>query len=257
MRFHFKSWVLVGLSSALGSTSAWALPNYSPGNVSGLTNASVESLLRTIAIGADHRSYMPAAPLGTLIGVDVGLDVTGIHIPDEFRQAMQQAGVSSSIPSVIVLPKLSAFKGLPFGIDVGATYVGYQHNRILGAQIQWAFLQGALLAPAMAVRFSQSYVDLFFMKTRVSKLDWVVSKRLVYLFEPYIGTGLQVGSGSLDVPIGGPNGLQANVSGNTSFTSIHAFGGLKLHLSLIKFTAEVDRSFVGLTTFGGKFSFGF
>jgi len=241
MRFHFKSWVLVGLSSALGSTSAWALPNYSPGNVSGLTNASVESLLRTIAIGADHRSYMPAAPLGTLIGVDVGLDVTGIHIPDEFRQAMQQAGVSSSIPSVIVLPKLSAFKGLPFGIDVGATYVGYQHNRILGAQIQWAFLQGALLAPAMAVRFSQSYVDLFFMKTRVSKLDWVVSKRL----------------GSLDVPIGGPNGLQANVSGNTSFTSIHAFGGLKLHLSLIKFTAEVDRSFVGLTTFGGKFSFGF
>ena len=243
--------------SALGSNAAWALPTYSPGNVSALTNDSVEALLKTIALGADHRAYMPASPLGMIIGLDVGLDVTGINVSDEFRQAMSAAGVSSSIPAFIPIPKLNVTKGLPLGIDLGMTFVGYQHNRILGAQIQWAFLNGAGMAPAAAVRLSQSYVDLFFMKTRVTKLDVLASRRFVYFFEPYVGAGLQVGSGSLDVPVSGPNGLKADVSGNTSFTAIHAFGGMKFNLSFLKLVTEVDRSFVGLTTFGGKFSFGF
>ncbi len=239
------------------SSPAWALSSYLPGDLSALTSSGVDSLIKTVAISSDHRAYMPASALGATVGLDVGVEVTAIQLPSDFLSAMAAAGVTSSLPTYLALPKLNFHKGLPRGVDLGFSYVGYQNYKIYGAEVKWAFLRGGMAKPAVAARLSQSYSSLFFMKTRTSKLDLVASKGFALIFEPYVGAGMQVSSGELDVPIGGTTGLNASVSGSSSYTAAHYFVGLPINLTLLKLVTEYDYSSAGVKTFGAKVSLSF
>ena len=83
----------------------------------------------------------------------------------------------------------------------------------------------------------------------------MASKSLV-LIEPYVGTGLQTWAGDLDVS-GATVGLPANISASQSGATGHVFVGTPLKLLFLHITGELDYSFSGLTTYGGKMSFTF
>ena len=106
-----KRRLLVSASILALSSEAWALPTFTPGNVSLLNQAGVESLIKTVALGVDHRAYAPATPLPASIGLDVGVDLTGIETPASFKTSMAAAGVGSAVPNYLAIPRLNLHKG--------------------------------------------------------------------------------------------------------------------------------------------------
>ncbi|MCM2324385.1 MAG: hypothetical protein NDJ90_14095 [Oligoflexia bacterium] len=221
------------------------------------TNAGIKTLVQTVAIGTDHRAYMSASPLGSTIGFDIGVDLTLIKVPTGFANslAMMSGTATTEVPGTLFLPRLNVHNGLPFGIDVGMSYISYQSMaRSIGAELKWAFLFGKGPLPAVAVRASGNWDTLWFLKTATYKLDVVVSKNL-YLIDPYVGTGLQLWNGELTLPAGltVPPGLDLKPSG----LNPHVYLGAALKLLFIKITGEVDYSTSGVTTYGAKVGFGF
>ncbi|MES2883884.1 MAG: hypothetical protein V4709_03715 [Pseudomonadota bacterium] len=86
---------------------------------------------------------------------------------------------------------LSARKGLPFGIDLGAMYsqVPGTDAKLYGGEVRWAVLPGGVATPAVAVR--GSYVKLTGeddLKANASTLDLSISKGFLF-FTPYAGAG--------------------------------------------------------------------
>jgi hypothetical protein len=240
------------MSLALWARPASALETFSFDDVADLTNAAAESLLKTVSIGADHHAYQPASPLGFKPGFDLGVDVTAIQLPAEFRSAMTQLG-NSDVPQFLPLPRLNIHKGLPFNIDLGFSWVAYQGNKIVGIEAQWAFLPGHKGMPAVAFRASQSYSDLFFLRTRTTAFDLVGSKKLGPIFEPYVGFGWQIGGGELNVPL---EDLPITVEASQTFNSGRVFAGFPIKLLVLRISPEYTYSFTKVSTFGLKVSLG-
>jgi len=263
-QFKFGSRLLLmgfGFVALFTPDSAFAISSISVTDLSTLTTTSVSSLLQTAALGLDHRDYQPATPLGMMLGVDIGVDVTAISVPTAFTTALSLAtGQSSSnLPSVLLVPKLNLHKGLPMGIDLGLTWISVADSsssstvaQEIGGEVQYALVNN-LAMPAISARLTDSYTTLYFMSTNTWALDVLMSKNLVVI-DPYVGVGMKYWSGQLNVPTG-VTGL--TVSGSSSGFTPHIYAGLPLKLAIIKMTGEVDYNFAGFTTYGLKLSLSF
>jgi hypothetical protein len=243
------------------TSSAFAVTNFTPTDLSSFSSGTVTTLVQTVGIAADHHAYMPATALGLLLGLDVGVDATYLPFPTDFTNAIALAtGQSASaIGSGAVLPKVNVHKGLPFGIDVGGSFMSIpQGNQTVfssyAGEIKWAFVNRAVL-PSVAARFSAAYNNLYFLTTHTYTFDVLASKNL-FLIDPYVGAGLQFWSGDIAVPSGIPS-LPSGISTHASGMNPHVYGGLMLKLAILHLVAEADYSTAGLTTFGGKASIGF
>jgi len=225
-------------------------------DLSSFTQSSVDSIVRTMVVGGSHRAYRPATNLGP-IGFDVGVEFTLITIPDAFKNAMALGGTDvSTIPGSFPVPKLNVQKGLPWGIDLGASYISLAGTSVIGFNAQWRFLNNVAL-PAVAVRagYTSFTSSVFPVNSSSFKVDVVASKNL-FLIDPYIGAGLELGSGQLNVDTSAL-GLPGSVSASSSVSSPHFFIGLPLKLGFIQFVGEYDYSVVAGGTYGGKASFAF
>jgi hypothetical protein len=251
-----RIWPILALSALAFAPLARAASDFDPTSLASLTTKLAEDLVTQVAISADHRAFEPASPLGLAIGLDVGLDFVASRMTADFRQALTVAGVQGSLPDYVLLPRLNIHKGLPWGVDLGFSYIGYQGNSITGYEAKWAFLRGAAVKPSVAVRVSHTASTLFFMKTNTTKIDAVVSKTVGWFLEPYLGAGLQIISGSIETPAGVPD-LPADVPRSHSTASPHVYAGLPLKLVFLHLTAEYDYSFTGIQTFGTKISLDF
>lgn len=228
--------------------------NYPISTLSGMTNDSITALIKTTAIGTDHRAYMGAAPMGLVFGLDVGVDGTAINFPQEFVSAMNTVTGSTTFPASTFIPRLNIHKGLPWGVDLGFTYFKYDtYMSLIGGEIKWAMLHGGA-TPAVALRGSAMFSSLWFLNTSTYKLDVVASQNLA-IMEPYVGAGLQMWSGSLQIPgsVPVPAGLVTSANG----ISPHFYGGLGFKLLILRIGGEVDYSTTGILTYGGKVSLNF
>jgi hypothetical protein len=244
------------LLSLLISTSAHAYTDFNPGDLSALSDDNVKEMLKTAAIGTGHRAFQPAASLGVAPGLDLGFEVIGIVIPDNFKTAISLATQqpTSQVPTVLPVPRLNIHKGFPFGVDLGFSYATYQQTfTVWGFDAQWNFLKAS--KAALAGRFNYGKSKLYFIETRNVTVDVLASVGLIVI-EPYVGTGFQNWGGDLNVSgatVGLPGGVSASHSGSTG----HVFAGVPLKLLFLHITGELDYSFTGLTTYGGKLSFTF
>ncbi len=232
---------------------AGVVPSFTPGDLKNLTDSAVESLVKTVAIAGDYHPMMSAAPLGIAIGLDIGIDVTLIKVPDDFKSALVLAGVGSSIPALLPIPRVTIHKGFPFGIDLGFSFLPLDPNlvKVLGFDVKYAIIKGNPALPALAARASYNITKLSsFINTKCFKIDVLVSKKLVVI-DPYAGLGVQFASGQLDIT----TGLPVNISEKRSKTALHAYVGLPLKLIFLNFTGEFDYSFVGVYSIGTRLSF--
>ncbi len=245
------SWV------ALFTTSSFALPVLNPTTFASLTSSDVNTLLQLVAISADHHAYMPASPLGNLLGIDLGIDLTAINVPSSFISLAQiiSAQPAGTVPSLLPFPKLNIHKGLPFGIDVGISYMNIPGViNSYGGDIKWAPISGGA-KPNLAARFSANWNTVWFMSSSTYSLDAMISKGF-FILEPYAGVGLQYWNGSLNIPASAVQ-LPVGISATASGISPRAFGGLSLKLLILRIVAEADYSFAGLLNYGGKVSISF
>jgi len=245
---------------ALGVAETARAEMFSPDGLAGLSNAALGDIVKTVAIGADHRAYQPATSLGLVLGFDVGVEATMITLPESFQTAFTTAAGltgSTTAPASLLVPRFNVHKGLPFGIDIGVSWFGLMNTNALGIEAQYELIGGMAL-PSLSLRASYTTFssDDIFIQTNTFKVDAVISKNLLVV-DPYVGAGIQMGSGSLKLTDAQLADLPSNVENSASVTSPHFFVGVPVKLGFLHFTGEYDYSLSGVTTMGGKLSIGF
>lgn len=220
-------------------------------------------IITTVGQLADDRPYEPATPLGSSLGLDLGVELTLVKIPDAFNNALASVGMSQSftvIPS-IPLPKINIHKGWTNRADLGFSGVQYLNYKIYGGDLKLVVYnpdesEGGL---TWALRFCYSYASIGFVTTNTYTPQILVSRKLEFA-DPYMGLGYQLVRGKIDF----------NVQVNSSVPSIpiDASGGGGAALGFvgvsmrmpglgIRVTLEGAYNTGGASTMGTKVGIGF
>ena len=217
-----------------------------------LLNASeFKTLSEDFGSALSYKAVSPAAPLGGLIGFgfDIGIGVSSTDISKSAAVLDKATGTSTGLKTMII-PKLHATIGLPFGIDVGVftSAVPSTNIKLTGAEMKIALVKGGVATPAIAIRGAvtkMSGVDQLAFDTK--SVDLSISKGFT-IFTPYAGIG-QVWVNS-----------KANVAGSggavldASFTQSKLFVGGNLNFGLSNLALEGDKT-GDATSYSVKFGF--
>ena len=210
-----------------------------------LTQAEFKLLSEDLGSVVSFKPLIPAESMG-ITGFDVGIAVTGTQLQN--RAVWEKAAAGSSIPSTLPVPMVRVHKGLPFNIDIGASYsqVPSTNIKITGGELRWAFVPGGVAIPALAVRASVSSLSgVDRLKLRTTGVDVSISKGFAFL-TPYVGAGtVKVKS----TPDGA--GLASE-----SFSQSKVFGGVNLNFGLANVVFEGDKTGKA-TSYGMKFGLRF
>ncbi|WP_420466759.1 hypothetical protein [Panacagrimonas sp.] len=145
------------------------------------------------------KALTPAEP-GGITGFGIG--AFAIYVPTDDSGAWQR--LTGEDIDEIGLVGLIAQKGLPFGVDVGASYatVPGSDGRLLGAELRYALIDGGIATPAVGLRGSfTSLSGLDDVDYDSYGLDISVSKGFGPL-TPYAGVGYVWGQLEADPQFG-------------------------------------------------------
>lgn len=179
-----KSWLIVvgalfGFAPALHASDDIDLGGIAN---QGSFNRLIDQLGPVIA----YNPVAPAEPLG-ITGFELGLAITAFDLDDEvWNQAMR-----GDAPSRLPAPRLFARKGLPFGVDVGASWtrVPDSNIRVWGGEVRKALLEGSSVTPAVALMGHYSRLDgVDDLRLSSYGADLSISKGFAML-TPYAGVG--------------------------------------------------------------------
>jgi hypothetical protein len=205
-----------------------------------LTQAEMASFAKDFTAVASYKGIAPAEPLG-VIGFDIGAAVSATRLDN--AAVWEKAGFEHA---TVYMPTLRAQKGLPFGIDIGASLTAVPDSdiKLVGGEIKYALVQGGIATPAVAIRAAAtklSGVDQLDLDTR--SVELTVSKGFL-MVTPYAGIGKVWGS--LTPNVG--DFKKETPSGNK------VFAGFNLNLGIANMAAEVDRT-AGAQTVSVKLGF--
>ena len=221
------------LFNSILSEKAWAGGN----DIQLLTTmiqSEFENLSRELGLSLSYIPLAPAEPLG-ITGFDIGIEATMADI-SAGESYWQNAVADQSIPSTLIIPKIHAQKGLPFGIDAGIIYSTIPNTNVslLGGELKWAFIKGAVAIPALALRGTYTKllgVDDLDLYTYSADLS--VSKGFGML-TPYAGIG--------QVWIESKEKVNLLNLEKVSLSETKFFLGVKLSLAIFNLVAEADFS---------------
>lgn len=205
-----------------------------------LTQDQFESLMGNLAAATHYKGVSPGETLGVL-GADVGVELSTTDA-DTNLFALAGGG-ASNITDTLVLSRLHAQKGLPFGWDIGA-FVGTLLDTdvtVVGAELRYAIIEGGTLAPSLAVRASASRIQGTADFDLSSAAFEVTLSKGVLPLTPYVGAGLVVSRGRTV----GPLGLD-----EVSTEQEKLFAGININLG-VNIAAEVDVT-GDFVTYSGK-----
>ncbi|HAD03294.1 MAG: hypothetical protein A2091_10315 [Desulfuromonadales bacterium GWD2_61_12] len=217
-----------------------------------LLNSEFGTIVREAGMFGAYRGVAPAEPQG-LTGFDIGVEASVVEIDGIWYKALNDNGDS---PDYLVVPRLHVRKGLPFNLDIGAsyTYVPESDLRLIGGEVQWALLEGSTVTPALALRGHYSTLQgVDDLDLSAYGADVVLSKGFAFL-TPYIGGGVVQIDGEYtgndsDHLQGGLYVLQ-----DQSFTEYRGFGGVQIAMTVVRLTLEAEYSRLPIYT--AKLSFG-
>jgi hypothetical protein len=252
-----------------------------------LPDAGIQALIRTVGLTMDHRSYEPATPLGTALGLSLGLEVTAVQPPAELNDAinsMNGATGSSGSANIPIIPsaKFHLHKGLGQFVDVGFSFlppVGsipqIQGSFFFGAELKIVLLEqeeGLTWAVRTSyninkLRYQDTGQDISIRTTTITP-QFIISKKLLFA-DPYIGMATQFTSGTLDASFSIPvPEIPAELAEYIPSLSakkeakgfgLYCFGGIDIRppATGLKFTLEGAYSPYGLNSLGTKIGFAF
>ncbi len=195
-------------------------------------------LAKNLSAATHYKGVIPAESLGVL-GLDVGIELSSTEID---QGVFDLASDGSFDGDALILPRVHAHKGLPFGLDVGAflSAVPDSDLSVLGAELRVSLAQGSLLKPAIAIRGSYSLLQgIAGLNMTNSAVELTISKGFLFL-TPYGGVGV----------------VRTNADPNIgslveeTFTLDKLYVGVTVNAGL-GFTVEADRT-GEFTTFSAK-----
>lgn len=189
-----------------------------------------EALVENVGAVTHYKAIAPAEPLG-IIGFDVALELSATDIDGDIFDIASGGSIDES---QFFLPRLHVHKGLPFGIDLGASLAVVPTTDIiaLGAELRYAFLKGSIITPAVAARVHYSVIQgVDELDVDNSGVELTISKGFL-MFTPYAGIGAIRTSGSAN----GVAGLN-----DESVNQEKVYVGLNINLGF-NFGVEADRT---------------
>lgn len=194
-----------------------------------LTQAEFDGLIENLAAATHYKGVLPGETLGVL-GADVGIELSTTDANTELFALA--GGSATNIADTLVLSRIHAHKGLPFGWDVGA-FVGALIDTditVIGAELRYAIIEGNAISPALALRASASRIQgVTDIDLDTAAVEITLSKGLLPI-TPYVGAGLVISRGSAL----GVAGLE-----DVSTEQEKLFAGINVNLG-VNFAAEVD-----------------
>lgn len=152
-----------------------------------ISQDTFDSLIDELETVVAYNPIAPSEPLG-VTGFDLGVSISSYKIDDS---VWDQVVRDRSAPSRLPLARVMARKGLPFGLDVGASYSRAFDSNVaaFGGELRKALLDGSAVTPAVSLSGHYSTmlgVDAFDLSTY--GVDLGVSKGFAIL-TPYAGIG--------------------------------------------------------------------
>ena len=239
-----KLFVLLGLVAGFSQTAAAA--DFTALGL--LTPAQFRALSEDFGAALSYKSLQPAEPLG-ITGFDIGIEVTSTDI-SKSAAVLKQATSNAVDVTRLYIPKLHVAKGLPFGIDLAASYSSVPSTdiKLIGAEIRYAIIGGNIALPAVAVRAAFTKMSgVKELDFNTKSLDISISKGFL-MFTPYAGVG-QVFVTSTPQGTASAAGLKEE-----SFTQSKVFVGANINLGLMNFALEGDTT-GGANSYSFKFGF--
>ncbi|MHB8120893.1 MAG: hypothetical protein ACYDG4_01960 [Desulfuromonadaceae bacterium] len=154
-----------------------------------ITQDDFKTLSKEAGAALGYRNMAPAEPLG-ITGFDIGAEVSAVGIDKNSHHWNSAFG--SDAPSYLVIPKIRARKGLPFGIDVGGmfSYVPNSNIKLYGAELSKSILDGTAATPALGVRATYTKLSgVNDLDLQTYGVDASVSKGFLFI-TPYAGAGM-------------------------------------------------------------------
>lgn len=225
--------IILSLAFLLSPTSLWAATTIDATLLFLQPQATFSALVEDLGTAISYRAISPAEPLG-ITGFDIGVEVTATDLPNV---SLWAAALGGDTLDTIYLPKLHIHKGLPFGIDVGAFYLGGGNTEVevKGAEIRYAIMEGGTFSPALAIRAAFSSltgVDSLDLETQTIELT--ISKGLTIL-TPYAGIGKVYITGT-------PTGILSGVFTKEEIELNKTFVGLNINLGLLNIVVDADKT---------------
>lgn len=191
-----------------------------------------KTLSKEAGAALGYRNLAPAEPLG-ITGFDIGVEMSTVSI--DKNSNYWNSAFGSDAPSYLVIPKIRARKGLPFGIDVGAiySYIPDSNIKLYGAELSKSILDGTAATPALGIRATYTKLSgVNDLSLQTYGVDASVSKGFLFI-TPYVGAGMLVINSEA-------KGILKDLESET-VTVPRVFGGLKITpFPLFAITAEAE-----------------
>ena len=213
---------LVMLAALSGRASAFD-------NLDRLTQGEFENVMANLGAAMHYKGVSPGEALGVL-GADVSFELSATDAETDLFELA--GGDAADLSGSLVLPRLHAHKGLPFGIDIGGVVGALADTDLtmVGVEVRFALIDGGLLTPALALRASASRVQgSTIVDLDNAALELTVSKGFL-MFTPYAGAGLVRSRG---------RAVDNDQFENVSIDQEKLFVGVNVNLGL-NIAAEVD-----------------
>lgn len=220
---------------------------YDISTVGTLTQSEFQLLSEDLAAALSYKPIIPSEASG-ITGFDLGVAVTGTQLKNAVL--LSKAANGAQVRTTMPLVSARVHKGLPFNIDVGASYTAVPSTdiQVIGGELRWAILPGSTALPAVAIRGSGSKL------TGVDQLDFTtygvdvsVSKGFA-IFTPYGGVG-QVWVRSA------PDGSAVGTLREEKFNKTKFFAGVNVNVG-VNFAFEYDNT-GGVSSYSAKVGFRF
>ncbi len=153
-----------------------------------LSQLQFVELSKNLSAATSYKSIAPPEPLGSL-GFDIGLAVSSTDIDADL---FGLASGSSIDETELLIARVQAHKGLPFGLDIGASLsaVPEVDASVIGAELRYAIVEGGPVTPAIGLRASYSQLQgIDEVGLNSSGLEIGISKGFL-LLTPYASAGL-------------------------------------------------------------------
>lgn len=194
-----------------------------------LSQGQFKSLAESLGASTHYKALVPIEPLGTL-GFDIGVEVSSTDVDGDLFDLASSGDFKGT---ELLMPKLHAHKGLPFGLDVGAfiSQIPDSELTVIGGEFRYSWVDGNAVLPAIGLRLSHSQVqDADDLDVKNSALEVGISKGLLML-TPYAGVGVVRTSADHASP---------DLS-SESFNQRKLYVGATINFG-IAFTVEIDRT---------------
>ena len=191
-----------------------------------------EALAENLAAATHYKSLSPGEPLG-LLGFDIGIELSSTSIDDS--SLFDRASDGDFGYDSVLVPRLHAHKGLPFGLDVGASIglIPEADLSLIGVELRYSIVEGGVATPSVGLRGSYARtVDAESIDVDGAALELTVSKGFLML-TPYAGAGLV----RSDV-----EALDVETFDEESVDQRKLFVGLNANLATLNVLAELDRT---------------